>query len=63
MDRKIHIYLECGVRLLWVKYPEPRTVTAYTQYQSRRLLGLDDTLEGNDVLPGFTLPVRALFRD
>jgi Uma2 family endonuclease len=61
--RKIPIYLASGVRLLWVIYPATQTVTVYTQDQPPRVLGLDDMLDGEDVLPGFTLPVRALFRD
>ena len=57
--RKVYLYLEAGVRLLWVIYPATRTVIVYTQEQPPRSL----TLDGEDVLPGFTLPVRALFED
>lgn len=59
--RKVYVYLEAGVRPLWVIYPTSRTVTVYTQEQPPRVLAEDDTLDGADVLPGFKLPVRALF--
>jgi len=60
-QRKIYLYLDAGVQLLWVVYPATRTVTVYTQDQPPRTLTVDDILDGEDLLPGFTLPVRALF--
>jgi hypothetical protein len=36
-------------------------VEVYTPGAPARLLGLEDTLDGGAVLPGFTLPVRAIF--
>jgi Uma2 family endonuclease len=60
-QHKVYLYLDAGVRLLWVIYPATRTVTVYSQEQPPRTLTVDDTLDGEDVLPGFTLPVLALF--
>jgi Uma2 family endonuclease len=63
MDRKIPTWLASGVRLLWVIYPAPRTVRVYSLDQPSCTLTEDDTLDGGEVFPGFTLPVRALFED
>jgi Uma2 family endonuclease len=57
---KVLSYLEAGV-LLWVVYPETREVEVYTPGQPMRKLGIDDTLDGGDVLPGFTLPLKEIF--
>lgn len=59
--RKVYLYLEAGVQLVWIIYPDTRAVHVYNQDQPLRIFTEVDTLEGEDVLPGFTLPVRGLF--
>jgi Uma2 family endonuclease len=58
---KIREYFACGVRLVWVVDPDARTVTIYRQPGEGRVVWDDATLSGEDVLPGFTCPVAALF--
>jgi Uma2 family endonuclease len=58
---KIADYLACGVALLWVIDPEDRSVSVYRPGQPLRILQESDHLDGEDVLPGFRLPVRELF--
>jgi len=58
---KVMDYLTHGVRLVWVVRPEQRTVTVYRPDGTARLLRETDTLEGENVLPGFTLPLQVLF--
>lgn len=58
---KVMDYLTHGARLVWVVRPEQRTVTVYRPDGTARLLRETDTLEGENVLPGFTLPLRVLF--
>jgi hypothetical protein len=41
--------------------PRKYTVTIYQSRTDIRVLTEDDTLDGGDVLPGWTLPVRAIF--
>jgi Uma2 family endonuclease len=54
-------YLAAGTRLVWVVEPRTRSVTTYrSRTEVRRLTG-SDTLDGLDVLPGFSLPVAELF--
>jgi Uma2 family endonuclease len=55
---KLRFYLLHGVRLVWLIDPENRTVTVMTSVSEARILSEDDTLDGGDVLPGFTCAVR-----
>jgi Uma2 family endonuclease len=57
---KVTGYLLAGTTV-WIIRPALRTVEVYTPGAPARLLGLEDTLDGGAVLPGFTLPVRAIF--
>ncbi len=49
------------MRLVWVFWPETQTVIVYAPDAERRTLNADDTLDGGDVLPGFTASVAKLF--
>ena len=54
-------YLDAGTRLVWVLEPVSKTVTAYRSETDIETLTRDDTLTGEDVIPGFTCPVAHLF--
>ena len=58
---RIEEWLRAGARLLWVVYPETRSVIAFRSFNSGRLYWETDTLDGDPVLPGFTYPVADLF--
>jgi Uma2 family endonuclease len=55
-------FLNAGTRLVWVIYPRSRTITVYKSESEAHILNADDTLDGGDALPGFTLPVRDVFK-
>ena len=55
------MWLSHGVRLVWVVHPDTRTVAVYQPERGAATLGEDDTLDGLDVLPGFSCPVQAVF--
>lgn len=59
--RKVRTYLRYGTRLVWVVEPETQTVTVHSSDGSQTTLDIDGTLDGGDVLPGFTLPIRSIF--
>ena len=61
MARKIREYFLCGVRIVWGIDPKKRTVTVYTGPDEFVVLEETEILNGGDVLPGFTLPLRKLF--
>jgi Uma2 family endonuclease len=60
IQQKVIEYLKYGTRLVWVFYPKSKTVAVHTPDGSR-IIGLDGTLDGGAVLPGFTLAVRDVF--
>jgi Uma2 family endonuclease len=64
VNDKIDLYRADGVRLIWLIDPQRQTVAVYTpEHELPDIKRLDDTLDGSDVLPGFTLPVRQLFSE
>jgi Uma2 family endonuclease len=62
VSQRIQDYLRAGVRLVWVVDPEGRTVQVYRQGRQGVILSEADELDGDDVLPGFRVAVRDLFR-
>jgi Uma2 family endonuclease len=63
ITRKVGEYFAAGVRLVWVVDPDARTVHVYTSPNTSRTFGEGDTLPGDDVLPGFALPVAEIFAE
>ena len=58
---KAHMWLSHGVRLVWVVHPETRTIDIYRPVEAVVTLGVQDALDGMDVLPGFSCSVSAVF--
>lgn len=63
VQAKVQDYLNAGSRLIWLVYPETRTVVEYRADGSMRLYANNDTLDGADVIPGFRYPLELLFRE
>ncbi len=61
VDEKVGEWLEHGARLVFVVNPRRKTVAVHRPGQPMHTLGLDDVLTAEDVVPGWTLPVRDLF--
>ena len=61
VHEKAQMWLRFGVVLVWVVYPDSRTIAVYQSGAPVVTLTEDDTLDGGPVLPGFTLPVRDIF--
>ena len=61
IQTKIREWIEAGARLVWVIYPASRTVHIIRSLQDREVLGVDDTLDGGDALPGFSCSVAEIF--
>lgn len=62
VEAKVESYLSDGVRLVWVINPRLKAITAHSSATIIRLTE-DQALDGNDVLPGFSIPLRNLFAD
>jgi len=61
VDMKVTAYLQAGVPLIWVFYPDTRTVSVYRADGQAARLGVDETLSDEEVLPGFTCLVADVF--
>jgi len=61
MRERAAYYLAHGARLVWLLYPAKGLVEVYRQRADSDILTGADTLQGEEVLPGFTLPVREIF--
>lgn len=60
---KIALYLDGGAQLVWLIRPLRRTVTVFRPGEPELVLRDGDTLDGADVVPGFSLPLAELFSD
>ncbi len=58
---KVEDWLNAGVRIVWVIDPATKTVRLYRQGQPTQVLREQDTLSGEDVLPGFECKVSEIF--
>jgi Uma2 family endonuclease len=61
LERKLSDYFKSGVRLVWYIYPKRSEVHVFTAVDQKTVLTLDQSIDGGNVLPGFTLPLKRLF--
>lgn len=61
MDRKVQEYLNAGTRLVWVIDSERQRALVYRSGSEVTFLDKGDTLDGEDVVPGFRLAIAILF--
>jgi Uma2 family endonuclease len=57
---KVDKYLDDGVRMVWIADQKRRTITVRTKTEYFTL-GINDTLTGGDVIPGFTVKLTEIF--
>lgn len=62
MRRKLIDYFTAGVRRVWLVDPRAREVRVYTSPEHCEVVRAPAVLDGESLLPGFTLPVEQLFR-
>jgi Uma2 family endonuclease len=55
---KVGEYIEAGVRLVWVIDPQQERAVVYRSISDVREFGRDDSLDGEDVIPGFGFVLR-----
>ncbi len=63
LSAKLADYQAAGTPLIWVIDPDERLVTVIAADAPIRWLREGDTLEGGDIVPGFSCPVTDLFED
>ncbi len=60
MRQKIIQYFDAGTTSIWVFHPEERQVVAYNRSRETKVLGVGDTLQEPDLLPGVRLPLSEI---
>jgi Uma2 family endonuclease len=61
VNLKVAQWLRAGTRIVWVLHPSARTLTVHRAGETPRVLGAEETLTGEEVLPGFEMPLRKIF--
>jgi len=61
VEEKVCDWLEAGARMVVVVNPRRRLITVYRSLTNIVVLTDQDTLDGSDVVPGWTMPVAAVF--
>ena len=58
---KVAEWLEAGSKMVVVVNPRRQQVFVHAPDTDVKVLGVDDTLDGGDVVPGWQLPIKELF--
>jgi Uma2 family endonuclease len=62
VDEKVKMWLDAGCKLVWVVNPKRRIVTVCSSCnKTSQILSETDTLDGENVVPDFAIPVRDIF--
>ncbi|MBI4530809.1 MAG: Uma2 family endonuclease [Candidatus Latescibacteria bacterium] len=61
VEEKVEEWLRAGTRMIWVVNPQTQTIHVYCPPKDVRLFLDQDILSGENVLPGFTVPVADIF--
>jgi len=61
VQEKVFDWLEAGARMVIVVDPRKRAVTVYRSFTEITVLTENDVLDGGDVVPGWSMPVRDIF--
>lgn len=60
---KISQWLNAGTKIVWALDPANQTLTVHRRNTEPRTLDAEDTLDGEDALPGFSLALKRVFRE
>lgn len=60
LQLKVRQYLQAGARQVWILYPKTKCVHVFHGSEGK-ILNESQTLEGGDLLPGFSVKVADLF--
>ncbi len=63
MQRQRREYFEGGAVLVWEVFPDKQSVDIFTAPEEKTTIGVDGTVDGGAVLPGFTLSVKEWFEE
>ncbi len=60
IEKKIQQLLNAGTSVIWIVYPDLRSITIHTTDGATTLME-NDTLSGGDILPGFEVRISDIF--
>ncbi|HEX9373460.1 MAG TPA: Uma2 family endonuclease [Roseiflexaceae bacterium] len=60
---KVQDYLAAGTQLIWLVFPSQKIVVEHHGSGQVRQYGLEDSLDGAEVIPGFRYALKRLFRE
>lgn len=63
IHEKIVEYFENDTRLIWVIHPDEKYLLVYHSPEPDRFLRPQDSLDGEAIVPGFSMPVAELFEE
>jgi len=63
IQEKLDEYFNIDVRMVWIADPESRCVHVYRSLTDIRTFHENDTITGEDVLPGFAIQVAKFFEN
>lgn len=58
---KVEAWLTAGVQIVWVIEPRRRTITSHRQGRQPLVFSAGDTLDGENILPGLSIPLNRIF--
>lgn len=58
---KVQMWLDAGVKLVWVVYPTRQVIEVYQPGEATITLTAEASLGGGSVVPGFSVPVGEVF--
>ena len=61
VNDKVAMYLNAGVKLVWIVYPETRTIEVVRPDGSATRIRHDQDISGEEILPGFKATVARFF--
>lgn len=62
MENKLHEYFASGTRLVWYIDARRREATVYRSPTQFKIVTVNESLDGEDILPGFQLQLSEIFR-
>lgn len=62
VEEKVSDWLEAGTAIVVVVNPRNKTVSVRRSQSEIKVLGENDKLDGGEVVPGWNLPIRDVFR-
>ncbi len=61
VEEKVRLWLQYGTRMVIIVDPRTETLKVYRSPSDVQILTREDTLEGGDIVPGWTLSLAELF--